>query len=160
MLASDQATCSGQHRERLNDNERRGFELLGQVPPHVRQNMFRLLFDHMRQGLSIAVDALDQNELEAVAMKSRQVLKDPWAIGQEEQNHDLNYQTTLVIGTQGSKADRIVRVSGRSVIARRIAKEAGEIALADIEPLVEARRNRTHQPAIWPELTASGRSDC
>lgn len=138
MLASDQATCSGQHRERMSESERRGFELLGQVPELRRQAMFRLLFDHMRQGLAIAVDALDQNELEAVAMKSRQVLKDPWAIGQEEQNHDLNYQTTLVIGTQGSKADRIIRVSGRSVIARRIAKEAGEIALADIEPLVEA----------------------
>ncbi len=138
MLAADQATCSGQYRERQSEGERRGFELLAQVPAEARYNMFQLLFDHMRQGLAIAVDALDQNELEAVAMKSRQVLKDPWAIGQEEQNHDLNYQTALVVGTQGSKVDRIVRASGRSVIARRIAKEAGEISLADREPLIEA----------------------
>lgn len=138
LLAADQATCSGQHRERMKENERRGFELLAQIPTELRREMFQLLFDHMRQGLAVAVDALDQNELEAVATKSRQVLKDPWSIGQEEQNHDLNYQTTLVLGTLGSKADRIVRVSGRSVIAREIAKRAGEIALVDREPLIEA----------------------
>lgn len=138
MLARDQATCSGQHRERLSESERRGFELLSQIPEQTRQSMFRLLFDHMRQGLAIAVDALDQNELEAVAMKSRQVLRDPWSIGQEEQNHDLNYQTTLIVGTQGNKNDRIVRVSGRAVIARTLAELAGGLPLVDREPLVEA----------------------
>lgn len=138
MLAEDQATCSGQNRERMSESERRGFEILAQVPASNRQAMFRLLFDHMRQALAIAVDALDQNELEAVAMQSRQVLKDPWAIGLEEQNHDLNYQTTLITGIQGGKADRVVRISGRSVIARKIALAAGEVVVADREPLVEA----------------------
>lgn len=138
MLAADQATCSGQYRERMSESERRGFELLAQIPSERRSEMFRLLFDQMRQGLAIAVDALDQNELEAVAMKSRQVLKDPWSIGLEEQNHDLNYQTTLVVGIQGSKADRIVRVSGRSVLARALAEKAGGLPLTDREPLIEA----------------------
>ena len=138
MLAADQATCSGQHRDRMSESERRGFELLAQIPSEARRTMFGLLFDHMRQGLAIAVDALDQNELEAVAMKSRQILKTPWAIGLEEQNYDLNYQTTLVVGVHGDRADRIVRVSGRGVLARTVAEAAGGIALADREPLVEA----------------------
>ena len=138
LLAADQAACSGQHRGRMSDAERRGFDLLAQISADKRREMFVLLFDHMRQGLAIAVDALDQNELEAVAMKSRQVLKDPWAIGQEEQNHDLNYQTTLILGAQGSRVDRIIRISGRSVLARRIARQAGDIGLPDREPLIEA----------------------
>lgn len=156
MLADDQAACSGAHRSRKSEPERRGFELLSQIDPNTRRKMFERLFDHMRQGLAIAVDALDQNELEQVAMKSRQVLKDPWAIGQEEQNHDLNYQTTLVLGTQGSKYDRIVRVSGRSVLARKLGEFAGNLALVDREPLVEAmliaaeRHQMTREFSVGP----------
>ncbi|MCU0731242.1 MAG: DEAD/DEAH box helicase, partial [Hyphomonas sp.] len=138
FLAVDQEACSGKHRERQTDSEQRGFELLAQVVPEIRREMFQLLFDHMRQGLAVAVDALDANELEAVAMKSRQVLKDPWAISLEEQNYDLNYQTTLVIGTKGDKNDRIVRVSARSVLARALARLAGGLSLVDREPLIEA----------------------
>ncbi|OSZ72087.1 DEAD/DEAH box helicase [Sphingomonas sp. IBVSS1] len=138
FLADDQDACSGQHRERQTDSERRGFELLAQVPNETRREMFQLLFDHMRQGLAVAVDALDANELEAVAMKSRQVLKDPWSISLEEQNYDLNYQTTLVLGTQGGKNDRIVRVSARSMLAKSLAKLVGGLPLVDREPLIEA----------------------
>lgn len=138
FLAADQDACSGQHRERPTESERRGFELLAQVPAETRREMFELLFDHMRQGLAVAVDALDANELEVVAQKSRQVLKDPWAISREEQNYDLNYQTTLVIGTQGASGDRVVRVSARSVLARSLAKLADGLPLVDREPLIEA----------------------
>lgn len=138
MLAADQATCAGSYRERMSETERRGFELLSQVPSETRRELFGELFDYMREGLAIAVDALDQNELEAVAMKSRQVLKDPWAIGLEEQNNDLNYQTALVVGTQGSRDDRIIRASGRGALAKKIAEKVGGIVLADREPLIEA----------------------
>lgn len=138
MLAGDQATCSGAHRERMSETEERGFSILSQVPADKREKMFRQLFDHMRQGLAIAVDALDPNELEAVSIKSRQFLKDPWAISQEEQNHDLSAQTALVVGTQGSKNDRIVRVSARGGLARAIVAEVGDLPLGDREPLIEA----------------------
>lgn len=158
MLADDQATCSGDHRTQMSESERRGFAILSKTPAPEREQMFRLLFDHMRQSLAIAVDALDQNELEQVAMKSRQILKDPWAIGQEEQNHDLNYQTSLVTGTQGGRGDRIVRVSARSVVARRISQLAGELPLEDREPLIEAmliaagRHQMTREFAAGPLL--------
>ena len=138
MLAGDQATCCGQHRERMSESEASGFAILGGIAPAKRQEMFAKLFDHMRKGLAIAADALDRVELEAIAAKSRDYLKEPWAISLEEQNHDLNSQTALVVGTQGGKLDRIIRVSGRGGLAREIADLAGELPLADREPLIEA----------------------
>jgi Lhr-like helicase len=143
MLAVDQATCSGAHRERMSETEERGFSILAQVPADRRENMFRLLFDHMRQGLAIAVDALDPVALDEVSVKSCQHLKDPWAISREEKDRDLSAQTALVVGTQGSKADRIIRASARGGLARAIAAEVadlpiGDLRLADREPLIEA----------------------
>lgn len=138
MLANDQAACSGEHVTNKSEEERRGFELLARQSSETRREMFRLLFDHMRQGLAIATDALDQNELDVVATKSRQFLKDPWAIAREEQHSDLNFQTTLVTGTKGSRQDRLIRASARGGLARELAKMAGNLPLADREPLIEA----------------------
>ena len=158
MLADDQATCSGTHRERKSESEERGFSILSQVPADKREKIFRLLFDHMRQGLAIAVDALDPNELEAVSIKSRQLLKNPWAISQEEQNRDLSAQTALIVGLQGNKADRIVRVTARGGLAKSIATELGELPLVDREPLIEAmlqaaaRHQMTREFAAGPLL--------
>lgn len=138
MLATDQETCSGRHRERMSKSEERGFATLAGIDAATRQEIFAMLFDHMRQGLAIAADALDHTELEAIASKSRQFLKDPWAISLEEEHHDLNSQSTLVVGTQGGKYDKIVRVSSRGGLARRIAAKVGDLPLADREPLIEA----------------------
>lgn len=139
MLADDEESCSGKDQESLTDVQRRGFALLAAIPPETRAAMFRDVFDTMRQGLAVAVDALDQTELIQVSEKSRSVLKDPWAISAEEQYKDLNFLTTLVVGLAAGKYDRVVRVSARSGLARRLVKLAGvEIPLADREPLLEA----------------------
>jgi Lhr-like helicase len=139
LLADDEESCSGRDQDAVNDVQRRGFALLSAIPTDVRREMFHDLFDTMRQGLAVAVDALDPIELEQVGQKSRGVLKDPWAISAEEQFKDLNYLTTLVVGVQAGKHDRVVRVSGRSGLARRLAKRTGvDLALADREPLLEA----------------------
>ena len=63
-------------------------------------------------------------------------------------------QTALVIGTQGGKYDRIIRASGRSVIARQIAKEARDVALADREPLIEAMLRAAGRHQITREFAA------
>jgi len=139
LLAEDEESCGGKDQESLTDVQRRGFAILSVIPAETRRAMFRDLFDTMRQGLAVAVDALDPVELEQVGQKSRSVLKDPWAISAEEQDKDLNFLTTLVVGVQAGKHDRVVRVSGRSGLARRLAKAAGmNIPLADREPLLEA----------------------
>jgi len=138
MLAADQDTCSGRHRERMSEPEERGFAILAGIDAARRQEIFALLFDHMRQGLAIAADALDRTELEVIAEKSRQYLKDPWAISLEEERHDLNSQAALVVGPKGSKDDRIVRVSGRGGLAKRIAAKVGNLPPEDREALIEA----------------------
>lgn len=139
MLAEDEESCGGKDQESLTDVQRRGFAILSAIPAETRRVMFRDLFDTMRQGLAVAVDALDPVELEQVGQKSRSVLKDPWAISAEEQFKDLNYLNTLVVGVQAGKHDRVVRVSSRSGLARRLVKAAGvDIPLADREPLLEA----------------------
>ncbi|HEM7803028.1 DEAD/DEAH box helicase [Burkholderia cenocepacia] len=139
LLAEDEESCNGKDQENLTDVQRRGFAHLSAIPAKTRRAMFRDLFDTMRQGLAVAVDALDPVELEQVGQKSRSVLKDPWAISAEEQYTDLNFLNTLVVGVQAGKHDRVVRVSGRSGLARRLVKVAGRnIPLADREPLLEA----------------------
>lgn len=139
MLAEDEESCCGKDQESLTDVQSRGFAILSAIPAETRRAMFRDLFDTMRQGLAVAVDALDPVELEQVAQKSRSVLKDPWAISAEEQYKDLNFLNTLVVGLAAGKHDRVVRVSARSGLAHRLVKLADmKIPLADREPLLEA----------------------
>ncbi len=139
MLAEDDESCGGKDQGSLSDVQRRGFAILSAISPEKRRVMFRDLFDAMRQGLAVAVDALDPVELEQVGQKSRSVLKDPWAISAEEQFKDLNFLNTLVVGLLAGKHDRVVRVSARSGLARRLVKLSGTaIPLADREPLLEA----------------------
>ncbi|SAL49326.1 DEAD/DEAH box helicase [Caballeronia concitans] len=139
QLAEDEESCGGMDQESLTDVQRRGFAIFSVISAERRRAMFRDLFDTMRQGLAVAVDALDPVELEQVGQKSRSVLKDPWAISAEEQYKDLNFLNTLVIGVHAGKHDRVLRVSGRSGLARRLVKTAGvNIPLADRELLLEA----------------------
>lgn len=139
LLADDEESCCGEDQDSLTDVQRRGFAILAAIPAETRRVMFRDLFDTMRQGLAVAVDALDPVELEQVGQKSRGILKDPWAISAEEQYKDLNFLNTLVVGVQAGKYDRVVRVSARSGLARRLVKASGiDIPLADREPLLEA----------------------
>lgn len=138
MLASDDRVCSSSGHENPDDDVVRGFSLLSGATAEQRQRMFSELFDHMRQHLAIAVDALDQTEMEQVAERSRSVLKDPWAIGREEQNQEMAVQTSLVVGREGKSYDRIIRLTGRSGLARQLGKPVGDPSISEREALVEA----------------------
>jgi len=156
MLAQDAKACSGADRSGLSDEQRIGFNILAKVDAETRQRMFRDLFETMRRGLAVAVDALDEIELRQAAEKSRQILKDPWAINREEENGDLEFQAALVVGAQGSKFDRIVRVSGRSGLARNFAKACGDLRLADREPLIEAMLLAAERHQMVRQFSAGG----
>lgn len=153
MLAGDAGSCAGEGYDRLDDNQRRGFALLSQCEPVVRSKMFRELFEFMRQSLAIQVDALDETEVREAAEQSRQVLKDPWCIGNEEEN-SLSFQTALVIGTQGGKYDRIVRASARSNLAKGFTKRFGQLPLGDREPLIEAMLLAAQRHQMVRQITA------
>ncbi|ARU18281.1 DEAD/DEAH box helicase [Croceicoccus marinus] len=138
MLAADENIYSSSAHEGIDEDFKRGLFLLAGATATQREEMFRSLFDHMRQNLAIAVDALDQTELEQVAERSRGTLKEPWSIGREEQNHELAVQVSLVVGKGGNPRDRIVRVSGRGGLARKLGKEVGDVSIGDREALVQA----------------------
>ncbi|MBB4615771.1 DEAD/DEAH box helicase [Novosphingobium taihuense] len=137
MLAHDAKACAGEGYDRIDDNQKRGFALLSQATAAQRVDMFRNLFEHMRHGLAIQVDALDETEVREAAEQSRQVLKDPWSIASEEEN-SLSFQTALVVGNEGGKYDRIVRASARGNLAKALSKPLGHVPLGDRELLIEA----------------------
>ena len=53
--------------------------------PATRRKALRILLDHLRHGLAITTDALDPGNVEAIANASRQSLREPWSISQQEE---------------------------------------------------------------------------
>lgn len=91
--------------------------------PDIRRKALRELLDHLRQGLAITTDALEQASIDAVANASRQSLREPWAFSQQE---DPRVAAALMIdaprraeaGLRGEPL--IVRGGSRSALARRL----------------------------------------
>lgn len=67
--------------EEFADNRR-----LAEASPDLRRRLYEILFDHMRQGLAVATDALDRGKVKQSAEVSRNRLRLPWAIDREEEN--------------------------------------------------------------------------
>jgi len=58
-----------------------GPDLLRQAAPAVRERVFRLLLDHLRQGLAVDAAALDPHGLEQLRETSIKLLRTPWGFG-------------------------------------------------------------------------------
>ncbi|MER8678813.1 DEAD/DEAH box helicase [Mesorhizobium sp. M1405] len=76
---------------------------LAAATPQMRARLFNLLFDYMRRGLAIATEALDRQRILQVAEASRNHLRDPWLIDQNEEQ-ELRQAGFLMIDPP-SKAD-------------------------------------------------------
>jgi hypothetical protein len=76
---------------------------LASASPQVRARLFSLLFDYMRRGLAIATEALDRQRILQVAEASRNHLREPWLVDQNEE-HELRQAGFLMIDPP-SKAD-------------------------------------------------------
>jgi Lhr-like helicase len=93
--------------------------------PEKRRNALILLLDHLRQGLAITTDALDPANVEALGNGSRQSLREPWSISQQE---SPRVAAALIIdapkraeaGLRGEPL--IVRGGPRSLLARRLGR--------------------------------------
>lgn len=59
-------------------------EPLKSADPTLRQRALRVLLDGLRTGLAVTTDALEQSTVEATANASRQRLREPWSISQQE----------------------------------------------------------------------------
>lgn len=126
MLAADESECG-------RDPHLAGATL------EKRAELFRFLFDIMRQGLAIQVDALDRTALEQVAQRSRDHLKAPWSIEREEEERDLARQGTLVVGKPDGRSDPgMIKASAQSAIGRTLDKALGGVLAKEREPLIQA----------------------
>ena len=91
--------------------------------PEKRRDALRLLLDHLRQGLAVTTDALEPANVDALGIASRQSLREPWSISQQE---DPRKAAALVIDAP-NRADTglrgeplLVRGSSRSLLARKL----------------------------------------
>jgi Lhr-like helicase len=98
---------------------------LRSAAPATRRQLLELLLDHLRHGLAITTDGLDPASVEALANSSRQSLREPWSISQQE---DPRVAAALIIdapsrtetGLRGEPL--IVRGGPRSLLARRLGR--------------------------------------
>ncbi|WP_334545058.1 DEAD/DEAH box helicase [Rhizobium leguminosarum] len=68
------------------DNEEfSGNSRLASLSAPERKSLYGLLFDYMRKGLAIATEALDRTKILQVAQDTRNHLRDPWLIDQNEE---------------------------------------------------------------------------
>jgi Lhr-like helicase len=93
--------------------------------PATRRKALVILLDHLRHGLAITTDALDAGNVEAIANASRQSLREPWSISQQE---EPRVAAALIIdaprreeaGVRGETF--IVRGGPRSMLARLLGR--------------------------------------
>jgi hypothetical protein len=90
-----------------------------------RREALRLLLDHLRQALAVTTDALDSQSVEALGNATRQSLREPWSISQQE---TPRVAAALVIdaprrantGLRGEAL--IIRGGSRSLLARKLGR--------------------------------------
>ena len=91
--------------------------------PDQRREALLILLDTLRRGLAVTADALEPDEVDAVANASRQRLREPWSISSQEHPR---FAAALIIdapkkaeaGVRGEPL--IVRGSSRSRLARQL----------------------------------------
>ncbi len=73
---------------------------LGALDSSKRRELLKKLLGAMLEGLAVASEALDLTVLDTVALKSRSLLRPPWAIDQKEKPRS---RTTLLLQAPGKK---------------------------------------------------------
>ena len=108
-----------------DDEEFAGNPRLENATPQLRARLFGLLFDYMRRGLAIATEALDRQRILQVAEASRNHIRDPWLIDQNEEQ-ELRQAGFLMIDPP-SKAEisaaedvLIVRAGWRTALGKAL----------------------------------------
>jgi len=93
---------------------------LRSASPQIRVRAFRCLFDHLRRGLAVTADALQQNSVESLALASQQHLREPWSVSQRE---DLRKAAALIISpvqTGPRDVGLVVKTGASSTLARQL----------------------------------------
>ncbi len=90
-----------------------------------RARALTILLDHLRHGLAITADALDPATVDGIASASRQSLREPWSISQQEEPRQaaaliIDAPTRSDAGLRGEML--IVRGGARSGLARQLVR--------------------------------------
>jgi ATP-dependent helicase YprA (DUF1998 family) len=94
---------------------------LKSVQPVLRAELLRILLDELRRALAIDVDCLTEAGFDRLARDSRQHLRDPWGLAENERVELIGTMFPRTGGQGGSRSD--VNVSGRSAFGRYLRRE-------------------------------------
>ena len=97
---------------------------LRNAKPETRKNALSVLLQHLRHGLAVTADALERSNVESTSIAARQSLRDPWAIGAQEQPR---LASALIVDAPHRQE---VRLHGEQLLVRggprsRLARELG-----------------------------------
>jgi hypothetical protein len=95
---------------------------LRHAKPETRKKALSVLLQHLRQGLAVTADGLERSNVESTSIAARQSLRDPWAIGAQEQSRlasalIVDAPHRQEVGLRGEQL--LVRGGPRSRLARR-----------------------------------------
>jgi hypothetical protein len=97
--------------------------LLKHAPPEVRANLLGVVLDHLRKGLAVKSQVLDQTALEQLGSRSHSRLRTPWGFGHDEHPRPARW---LIVGGIKRKErnlrdeDLIVRGGARSALGKAL----------------------------------------
>jgi Lhr-like helicase len=112
--------------------------------PETRLNALTILLDAMRKGLAVTTEWLSRTTVDEIGAASRQRLRDPWTLGQQER---LRQASALMInppnreeaGVRGENL--IIRAGSRSALAKRLNRAelwGRRLPAKDYEELLES----------------------
>ena len=96
---------------------------LKRASPEKRKEALTVILETMRRGLAVTADALDQASFEPMALASRQHLREPWSISQQERQRVasaliINAPARDDVGLRGEVL--VIRGGPRSRLARQL----------------------------------------
>ncbi len=100
---------------------------LGELSPEGRREVLHTILQFLLQGLAVNTEALDRTVLDGVSLKSRNLLRAPWAMDQKE---PLRGHTTLLLQAPGKdkvglrEEQTILRAGHNSRLGRRINRDS------------------------------------
>ena len=97
-----------------------------QLTPDLLKEIFEILLDTFRKGLAVTTDSLDRTNVDTFSQQSRQLLRDPWSISQNEMPKVASYLMIQApkrddAGLRGESL--IVRGGSRSALGKQLNKE-------------------------------------
>lgn len=132
-------------------------DLLVDVRPETRLDVFRELFDAMRQGLAVTTDVLAAPEAEALKTRSRDLLRAPWGFGREERPRTSRYLMPQAPNRRDNSLgdeDLIIRAGPQSALGRTL-RSAG---LWHNDPRAAALRRDEYDRLLDGMLRAAARA--